>query len=255
MRVDDLDSCRNVAGASEQIIDTLQIYGLHWDGPVCYQSHHSASYASVISKLLIEDLVFPCTCTRKKLAFYHSSVYPGICLKTRQNTDQPHSLRIKSKNITLDFKDELQGVISEQLSQSHGDFIVKRKENILAYQLAVVIDDALQNITHVVRGFDLLESTIKQIYLQQVLGYSTPLYCHVPIIVNQQGEKLSKQAFAEAVSTDTVNKTLFLLLELLQQNPPNILKYASTQDILDWAIEHWNPKHLKKIRAINNGID
>lgn len=140
------------------------------------------------------------------------------------------------------------------MAHQHGDFIIKRKDNITAYQLAVVIDDHLQNITHVVRGYDLLDSTPKQIFLQKTLGYTTPHYCHFPVIIDQQGNKLSKQKCAQAVPKDKPQGTLFLLLELLQQSPPTHLKAASVQDIIQWGIEHWKVEPLKKIRAIDNRI-
>ncbi len=146
----------------------------------------------------------------------------------------------------------MQGFLSHNIRSQDGDFIIKRKDNITAYQLAVVIDDYQQNITHIVRGFDLLESTPKQIYLQSLLGYPTPYYCHVPIITDQQGDKLSKQSFAQAVSNKKPEKTLFLLLELLKQNPPLLLKSASVDDILLWAIDHWNIERLKKISTMSH---
>ena len=160
-------------------------------------------------------------------------------------------MRIKSKAIEIFFNDELQGRHCDNIAEQHGDFIINRKDNIIAYQLAVVIDDHLQRITHVVRGFDLLDSTSKQIYLQQILGYSTPQYTHVPVIIDKEGHKLSKQTFAQAVPTESPHKTLYLLLELLKQNPPPTLKNTTVNEALNWAIENWNPEPLKKIRAIN----
>ena len=148
----------------------------------------------------------------------------------------------------------MQGSQSQNIAHQHGDFIVRRKDNIIAYQLAVVIDDHLQNISHVIRGFDLLDSTPKQIFLQQTLAYATPGYCHIPIITDPQGAKLSKQTFAQAVSIEKPEKTLFLLLELLKQNPPHQLKKASVKELINWAIDHWQTDSLKKIRAINKGI-
>lgn len=199
------------------------------------------------------DLVYPCTCTRKSLQNY--AIYPGICLKKKPKPDQAYALRIQSKNTEISFNDEIQGQQVFSASDQLGDFIVKRKDNVIAYQLAVVVDDYQQNITHVIRGFDLLDSTPKQIFLQQLLGYPTPNYCHVPIITDSQGCKLSKQSFADAVSTEKPEKTLFLLLQLLQQNPPALLKTASVKEILEWAVNNWQSQQLKKIRAINNGIN
>ena len=156
LRIDDLDTPRNASGAAENIIETLQVYGLNWHGPIHYQSQNLDVYKSVISKLTQQALVYPCTCTRKALSEF--SVYPGICRKTKKN-NSPHSLRIKSDNTAIAFDDELQGSLNHNIASQHGDFIIKRKDDITAYQLAVVIDDYQQKISHVIRGYDLLDST------------------------------------------------------------------------------------------------
>ncbi len=252
MRIDDSDTFRNTSGATESIIGTLQYFGLSWDGAISYQSNNLDSYRSVINQLLDQKLAYPCICTRKVLK--GSSIYSGSCRNTQLEQNQPHALRIKAENKTLSFEDELQGHFHHPLAQQSGDFIIQRKDKIIAYQLAVVIDDYLQGITHVVRGFDLLDSTPKQIYLQQLLGYTTPKYCHAPIITDLSGCKLSKQAFAQAVPRETPQNTLFLLLELLKQNPPKALKTASIRDILDWGISHWQTHPLKKISAIKDNF-
>lgn len=251
MRIDDVDILRNVSGAADNIIDTLQIYGLHWDGSVRYQTESQADYQDIITKLKVQDLVYPCVCTRKALSSYNSTVYPGICVKSKIKQDAPHSLRIRSKDIEITFNDELQGTYCDNLAHQYGDFIVKRKDNIIAYQLTVVIDDFLQKISHVVRGFDLLDSTPKQIFLQQTLGYSTPKYCHIPIIVDHKGDKLSKQTFAQAVPYKNPEKTLFFLLGLLKLKPPVQLKNATVEELLNWAIENWQIDRLKNIHVIN----
>jgi glutamyl-Q tRNA(Asp) synthetase len=225
----------------------LQTYGLHWSGSIQYQSQNISTYNAVVSKLIQQHCVFPCSCSRKTLSTL--PIYPGTCRQSSPS-DRLHSLRVRSKDITLSFNDELQGVLSHHIADQHGDFIIRRKDNIIAYQLAVVVDDYQQNINHVIRGFDLLDSTPKQIYLQQLLGYPTPRYAHVPIITDPQGNKLSKQNLAQAVDTKNPSKTLFLLLHSLHQKPPAQLKNASVTDMLDWAIEHWNSQLLKNIRTI-----
>jgi glutamyl-Q tRNA(Asp) synthetase len=255
LRIDDSDTPRNVSGATDDIINTLQIHGLQWDGSVHFQHNHQSAYQKAIKQLLVQNLVYPCICTRKFLAALESSIYPGFCLNIQEQNDTPHALRIKSKPIEIIFNDQLQGSFSHNIAQQYGDFIVKRKDKITAYQLAVVIDDHLQNISHVVRGYDLLDSTPKQLFLQQLLGYSPPSYCHIPVITDKEGNKLSKQTFAQAVSTDKPQQTLFFLLQLLKQNPPIILKNTSINTMLEWAIEHWQPEQLKKIRAIKGRID
>lgn len=149
------------------------------------------------------------------------------------------------------FTDQLQGEITENLSMQHGDFIVRRKDHIIAYQLAVVIDDHQQGITHIVRGADLLDSTIKQIYLQQCLNLSPPHYLHVPVLTGTQGAKLSKREYAPAVNQQNNRQILFKLLELLQQNPPIELGLSPIATQLDWALQHWNPAALNRTRHID----
>lgn len=252
MRIDDLDSFRNVAGATKHILDTLQIYGLHWNDSVFYQSQHLKSYEAIIQQLSAQALIYPCICTRKSLA--NSSVYAGRCLGTHIKPDVAHALRIKTTDIKIVFNDTMQGLQTHSLSQQHGDFIVKRKDNIIAYHLAVVIDDYRQNISHVVRGFDLLESTAKQLFLQQTLAYPSPVYCHIPLIIDAQGHKLSKQTCAQPVSSKNPEATLCWLLTVLNQRPPPNLKSTSVDNIVEWAIAHWRPELLKKMRVIQQDI-
>lgn len=255
LRIDDSDSFRNVKGATENIIDTLHNHGLIWDDAIYYQSRNLIHYQSFLTQLQKQKHIYPCVCTRKALITSGFSIYPKICQHLHLKQNQPHALRIKSKDIQLFFEDELQGYQSHQLDEDDGDFIIRRKDTIIAYQLAVVIDDYQQKITHVVRGFDLLDSTPKQLFLQSLLGFPMPNYCHIPIITDHKGDKLSKQTFAQDVSKNNVQNTLFLLLSLLEQNPPTILKKASVNDIINWGIENWQPSRLKKIRAIADNID
>jgi len=254
LRIDDIDSPRVVKGSAESIIDTLQNYGLLWDGSVYYQSDHTQSYQQAIDKLSAQEQVYPCSCSRKTLSALNSPVYPGTC-RSIFHQKPPCSLRLKTEDLEIAFDDELQDQQIQNIASQHGDFIIKRKDNITAYQLAVVIDDQQQGVTHVVRGFDLLDSTIKQLYLYKLLGHPPPSYCHVPVIVDSAGNKLSKQKSAQAVSMQNPQKTLFLLLELLQQNPPSKLKKSPVDEIINWGIEHWHSAPLKKIRAINFKID
>lgn len=247
-----MDTYRNTAGSSENIVNILQAYGLQWDNSIYWQSSNTETYHTIIAKLNEQNLVYPCVCTRKSLS--GTPVYPGFCLHTKPKPESDYALRIKSKNFDIIFNDEIQGYRCHSLAAQHGDFIVKRKDKIIAYQLSVVIDDYVQNISHVIRGFDLLDSTPRQIFLQQILGYPTPNYCHMPMIIDQQGNKLSKQTFAKAVSPENPEKTLFLLLQLLKLNPPSQLKSTPVKQIINWAIENWQTHELKKIRAINQEI-
>jgi len=245
LRIDDLDTPRNIKGSGDSILKTLETFGLHWDGRVAYQSQTLDVYHEILDKLANDKLIYPCTCSRKTL----TSVYSGICRNKQTLPDSPHSLRIKTDNRIIAFNDRLQGLMSQNLADN-GDFILKRKDQIIAYQFAVVIDDYRQHINHVVRGYDLLDSTPRQIYLQQLLGLVTPDYMHVPVIIDEQGYKLSKQTRATAVDIKKPHTVIFELLNLLKQNPPGELQNASLTELLSWSIKNWNPNLLKNCRAI-----
>ncbi len=251
LRIDDLDTPRNMPGACAEILNCLQSFGLHWDGEVDYQSYHLDQYEQAIVELQSRHVLYPCTCSRSLLA-NSPLIYPGHCRTKAQSTNAPHSLRVKTPNISTRFVDKLQGEISQNLANEHGDFVVKRKDGIIAYQLACVVDDQRQSVNRVVRGYDLLDSTPKQLYLQQLLGYQTPSYMHIPLIVDQEGNKLSKQTRAEAVNPHQSGPTLFLLLTLLQQNPPLDLRMAPIDSILEWAIAHWQPERLAKTQTVSD---
>jgi glutamyl-Q tRNA(Asp) synthetase len=245
LRIDDLDTPRNKDGSVAAILNTLEIFGLHWDDAVYYQSQHLEEYNHFLQQLAQSQLTYPCVCSRKTLAdstFGNSNskgIYPSICRGKAISYDKPHAIRIKNDDNTIVFGDALQGTISHNLAVQHGDFILKRRDGIIAYQFAVVVDDYLQGVNHVVRGCDLLAETPKQIYLQQLLGFPTPAYLHVPVIVDQHGYKLSKQTLATAVDTKAPNLTLFDLLALLKQNPPDDLFGATVNEMLEWAIANW----------------
>lgn len=252
LRIDDLDTPRNVAGATDSILSCLLRFGLHWDGEVYFQSQHLPQYQQQLLRLKQQNRVYACRCSRKKLA--HAVIYPGDCRDCNFPDNDSTALRVRTQNLAIQFQDALQGCISQNLALEQGDFIIRRRDQIIAYQFAVVIDDADQGINHVVRGVDLLESTPKQLYLQQLLGLPMPRYLHLPLIVDEQGQKLSKQTLARPVDDSRPAHTLFFLLQLLQQHPPLKLKQAGIQDQLNWAIAHWQPQTLKKIRAIQPPI-
>ena len=252
LRIDDLDTPRNVAGATDAILRCLQRFGLQWDGEVYFQSQHLQLYQQKLTHLKQQQWLYACRCSRKELA--NSTIYPGFCRDADLADNNSTALRLKTQDVNIEFNDGLQGKVSQNLAFGQGDFVIRRRDQIIAYQFAVVIDDNNQHITHVVRGADLLDSTPKQIYLQQLLGYPTPHYLHLPLIIDEHGQKLSKQTLASPIDDSQPAATLFLLLKLLQQNPPKNLQNTSIQTQLNWAIAHWQPLALKKIRAIRPSI-
>ena len=225
---------------------------MDWDGEVYYQSQHTGEYAEYLAYLNQLGLTYRCECSRKTLAQHaliesengQGAVYLGTCRDKLIPEAIPHSLRVKVNRGELSFSDSLQGPISRKLRSDDGDFILKRRDGIIAYQFAVVVDDFRQGVNHIVRGCDLLSETPKQIYLQQCLGFQTPTYSHVPVIVDQHGDKLSKQTLATAVSIEKSANTLFELLVLLRQKPPTELDGISVSELLAWAIKNWQADAL-----------
>jgi glutamyl-Q tRNA(Asp) synthetase len=250
VRIDDVDTPRNAPGATSLILKTLEAFGLEWDETIYYESQHINRYNSALAGLKALNLLYPCTCSRKHLADYAhqhggGDRYPGICQDKNFDQLDDYAVRIRTDNAFIEFIDRLQGRFSEHLNAVHGDFIIKRKDQLFAYQLAVVVDDQIQGVTHVVRGIDLLDSTSKQIFLQRLLGYSLPSYMHLPILVDDKGQKLSKQTYAQAVDQNNPSTVLFHLLQLLKQAPPAELINSLPQEILQWGISNWNPAPLQ----------
>lgn len=218
LRIEDVDEARTVPGAAEQIIEALRACGMQWDGEVIRQSERKARYREMCERL--GSQVFPCACTRREIADSRTGngadgapVYPGTCRGGLPAGRTMRALRLRVPDTDdaashIAFHDRWHGDVSQDLATDVGDFVLLRADGYWAYQLAVVVDDADQGITHVVRGADLLDSTPRQIYLQHLLGLRTPAYLHVPTVVNAQGEKLSKQTGAVALRLDQPLKEL-----------------------------------------------
>jgi glutamyl-Q tRNA(Asp) synthetase len=250
LRIDDADPYRTDRDSVDRIFRALEALGLHWDGPILFQSRRLESYRAALDRLAGEGLVYPCTCSRKELAALAAGrtrdpVYPGTC-RNRQIAprDTSHALRVRAENAGTAFRDRLQGPVEQDLERAVGDFVVYRRDRVYAYHLATVLDDAEQGITEIVRGVDLLDSTPRQILLRRYLGLAVPDYAHVPILVDRHGCKLSKQTRAPAVAADRPSATLFELLVLLNQNPPAELNSAPAADILAWAVANWDIDRL-----------
>ncbi len=261
VRIDDLDPPREMPGAADNILSTLDAYGLHWDGDIIYQSQRHDRYEAAIQSLLTNKQAFYCTCSRKQLAEHTSqqdqqapSPYPGTCREQHIPPNIPFSIRLAIENThhPVCISDQLQERFCQNLFTDVGDFIIKRKDLLYAYHLAAVIDDHWQKISHVVRGIDLLDSTPRQCYLQQLLGYNTPHYAHLPIVVNNQGQKLSKQTFAKAIETTQCSHVLWIALSTLGLNPPRSLQHERPDAILKWGTLSWSTKALINVTRINS---
>ncbi|MDH5736944.1 MAG: tRNA glutamyl-Q(34) synthetase GluQRS [Gammaproteobacteria bacterium] len=237
LRMEDLDSYRVSLQSSADIQRTLDHFGLHWDGEMMIQSDRDRAYEVALQKLMEHHLVYPCVCSRKQV----EDIYQGTC-RNRQLSDlqEDYAIRVMTDSRVVELNDRILGYHQWQLARDLGDFIVKRKDGLFAYQLAVVIDDASQGVNQVVRGADLLDSTPWQIYLQQLLDLPTPTYAHIPVILNPSGDKLSKQTGAQAL--DLKNPVILLkkALILLGQTPPPVELDTCLDDWLAWAVTHWN---------------
>ena len=257
VRIEDLDKPREVSGAADAILQQLEAFGFEWDGEVLFQSKREKWYAEAFNLLQKQTLIYACTCTRKEIADSSQAhgidglIYPKTCYLNKIVASSIHTAYravVADKNIA--FFDAIQGEITQNLARDVGDFIVKRADGLFAYQLAVVVDDAVQDITHIVRGADLLDSTPRQIYLQQLLGLPTPHYAHNPIATNHAGEKLSKQTLAQPLSTRLAGHQLFDALSFLGQHPPVEIKSNNLGEIWRWAITHWTMANVPKQRKI-----
>jgi glutamyl-Q tRNA(Asp) synthetase len=243
LRIDDLDPLRTRAGMADRIMRSLESLQLYWDDPVLYQSQRLDAYRHALNGLIRQGAVYPCVCSRKTLAAH--AVYPGTCRQARPDPAKPYALRLRVPERPLVVQDSLQGTREVRLDLTPGDFIVYRRDQVYAYPLATVLDDAHQGITHVVRGMDLLEVTPGQVYLRTVLQLPSPVHTHIPLLIDRHGQKLSKQNHAPEAATDQPARLLYHLLTLLKQSPPAGLSLESPTVILDWAIRHWNPAPLQ----------
>jgi glutamyl-Q tRNA(Asp) synthetase len=251
VRIENLDTAREIPGASEEILNTLHLLGMEWDGSVVYQNRRQDVYQAALRALEKQNLIYPCGCSRKEIADssvlgIEGPVYPGTCRNREHEPEFSGAWRLCTNNDLIEFEDAVQGIRQQRLQRDIGDFVIRRADGIFAYQLAVVVDDAEQGITHVVRGGDLLNSTPRQIYLQKLLDYSVPSYMHLPVVVNAWGEKLSKQTQAAPVDTSRPVLQLVKAIRFLGQTPPPEVSESSLRSFWMWAIENWSREAIPK---------
>lgn len=251
VRIEDVDPPRVVTGAADDILRTLEAFGFEWDGPVVYQSRRSPDYRDALERLLRQDLVYPCTCSRKQInetarRGVDGPVYPGTCRARQPGTVQA-ALRLRIPGERIVFEDGLQGHIACEVARECGDFVLRRADGVWSYQLAVVVDDAEQGITHVVRGADLLASTPRQILLQRLLGLPTPAYLHLPVVLDPHGDKLSKQTLAEPVDARAPLPALLAAWAFLGQTRSG--RIDSAPEFWSMARERWDRSRLPPVRG------
>lgn len=280
VRIEDIDSPREVPGAADGILQTLTRLGLTWDDEVLYQSERTHAYQEILTSLQARDLAYACTCSRKDIASHgrqgaEGVIYPGTCNPTKAasriaekswapshpphppphqepsdrqlNANNRIAWRFLTTNETIHFHDYIYGDCKQNVAREIGDFVLKRADNIFAYQLAVVVDDAYQGVTEVVRGQDLLGCTARQIALQQALGYPQPQYFHHPLAVDQNHDKLSKKTHARAIDELDDGETMHRALAFLNQQPPALY---NSHELLDWAQDHWQPERISRCHHV-----
>ncbi|MBX9838850.1 MAG: tRNA glutamyl-Q(34) synthetase GluQRS [Silvanigrellaceae bacterium] len=246
LRIEDIDQKRNQKGSIYSILKTLEMHGLEWDDEIIYQSQRSEIYRFYLNYLNEKKLIYKCSCSRKKLINYYKNlqtmeyIYPGVC-RNKEIENKDFSTRIKAFNtFNIKFTDNIQASIEQNLEKEVGDFVLWRNENIASYQLAVVVDDEIQGITEIVRGSDLLFQTTRQIYLQKCLNFKTLNYAHIPILLNKENQKLSKQTKAEPLKNLNA-----------KENICKILNYIGFEEFI---INYLNKNSKNSIELINNSV-
>ncbi len=251
LRIDDLDAPRVVPGSVDSILRCLEAFHMAWDGKVVFQSGRLDAYRAALDELRARQMLYPCACSRKAIgdtamAGVDGPVYPGTCREGLAPGRTARAWRVRCAGTIIEFEDQLQGLVRQDLERDIGDFVLLRADRIIAYHLACVVDDDAQGITHVVRGADLLTSTPRQIHLQRLLGLATPEYLHLPIAHNAQGEKLSKQTLAQAVEPDRAAIVLANVLGFLNHTPPEAIRTGGVRELWDWALENWHRDRLPR---------
>ena len=255
VRIEDVDRTREVPGSADAIIRTLAAFGFEWTGSIERQSTRTEAYEAAFERLERSGLLYPCSCSRKTIAAANPPAgendeprYPGWCRNGPLDPHAPCATRFAVSDETICFVDEIQGEVCANPSQECGDFVIKRRDGLFSYQLAVVVDDADQGITHVVRGADLLSSTPRQRLLQRTLGLAPHAYAHVPLATDDRGVKLSKSTGAGAVDATKPVEELWRTLQFLRQSPPAQLRTARLDALWSWAVEHWTTAPLRGLR-------
>jgi glutamyl-Q tRNA(Asp) synthetase len=251
VRIEDVDATRTVPGAAEEILRTLEAAGLEWDGHVVRQSERTALYEAALERLRAAGLTYRCRCSRKEIADsgiigLEGAIYPGTCRELRLAPAPGTAERMRAPEAPIAFDDRVQGRIGHDVAREIGDFILKRRDGLHAYQLAVVVDDADQGITDVVRGADLLWSTPRQVALQRALGFATPSYLHVPVATNERGEKLSKQTLATGVDGAGLPQSLAAAISFLGQRDPGT---RNPREMLAAAARRWESSRIPNVAS------
>jgi glutamyl-Q tRNA(Asp) synthetase len=244
LRIEDLDRPREIAGSADGILRTLEHFGFEWDGAVTRQYDRAERYEEALLALHAQQRTFACACSRAQLE--DELRYPGTCRTRQLPADTPTAARLRVEAGQVQFTDLIQGTYRQNVAEAVGDFILKRRDQIYAYVLAVTVDDAAQGVTHIVRGADLLDNTPRQIYLQRQLGLAEPRYAHVPVLTEADGGKLAKSRRSVRLTADSPLPQLWSVFSLLGLAPPASLAAATISDAWRWAITQWDLKQVPR---------
>jgi glutamyl-Q tRNA(Asp) synthetase len=252
LRIDDIDPPREQKGAKEAILRTLEDFGFEWDSAVFYQSSKLQHYQEAVNDLIKQQRAYACSCSKKSLIKQTGQtegeiVYPGFCRDKSLEKSPEHSIRLRCNSDLIHFNDAIQGKQAVNLEKLKGDFVIQRRDQHFSYQLATGIDDAEQKITEVVRGADLLNCTPCQLHVQHMLNLPSPQYCHLPIAMNDAGQKLSKQHHATPLTTKDSVLLLYKALKFLGQKPPIDVMNSNQEELWLWAKTHWRLDLVAKI--------
>ena len=248
LRSEDLDRTREVEGAAARILGILRSFGFEWDGEALRQSDREELYAAALGDLRKQHLTFQCSCSRAQLA--EEERYPGTCRERSTPASASAATRLRVEPGKIQFTDRIQGSYRQDVAAAVGDVVLKRRDGLTAYQLAVVVDDAAQGITHVVRGADLLDSTPRQIYLQRALNIPTPAYAHVPVLTEPDGRKLAKSRRSVQLDAGAVPAQLVAVFGLLGLDPPSGLARTTLNEAWAWAIARWDVTRVPRRLAL-----
>jgi glutamyl-Q tRNA(Asp) synthetase len=247
VRMEDIDRPREVPGAADRILATLEAFGFEWDGAVLRQSERTEIYAAALSRLGAAGLTFECSCSRADLA--EEPRYPGYCRCGPKDPSLATATRLRIDPGRVTFTDRIQGEYSQDVAHEVGDVVLRRRDGLHSYLLAVVVDDAAQGVSEVVRGADLFDNTPRQIYLQRRLGLPTPVYAHVPALIEADGRKLAKSARSVPLERERARSQLVYVFDLLGLAPPASLVRASLREAWDWAFAHGRLDAVERCRT------
>jgi glutamyl-Q tRNA(Asp) synthetase len=248
LRIEDLDRPRELPGSSAAILTTLEAFGFQWDGEILRQSQRESLYRAALEQLEQHGLLFDCSCSRQDLA--DEPRYPGTCRDRLPRAGSPTGRRLRVEPRQIDFIDHIQGPYRQDVAAACGDLLLRRRDSIYAYLLAVVVDDAATGVTRVLRGADLLDNTPRQIYVQQALGLPTPQYAHVPLICEPNGSKLAKSRRSLRLEPEAPLEQLRLVFDLLGLDPPDDLSHAGIDAAWRWATARWELGCVPRVHSL-----